>query len=37
MGAIGLRGASRRMREISLFVTFFLADRTATHYDRLLA
>jgi len=23
MGAIGLRGASRRMREISLFVTFF--------------
>ena len=23
MGAIGLRGVSRRMREISLFVTFF--------------
>ena len=23
MGAIGLRGGSRRMREISLFVTFF--------------
>jgi len=23
MGAIGLRGASRRMHEISLFVTFF--------------
>jgi len=25
MGAIGLRGASRRMREISLFVTFFFS------------
>jgi len=25
MGVIGLRGASRRMREISLFMTFFFS------------
>jgi len=27
MGAIGLRGGSRRMREISLFVTFLFTAR----------